>query len=98
MFSVGLFVIIGLIGVGKSIVLDVLCLVLFGSMLWLESILVSSKVFDGWNELFSNDECNLLCCGCVSGYVEVDFVGIDGYCYCVCWEIWCFWDKVDGVL
>lgn len=58
----GLFVIIGDIGVGKSILFDVICLVFYNKIVRLCGDIGNKIDFNGDNIKF-NDLWNLLCCG-----------------------------------
>ncbi len=86
--SAGLYAITGQTGAGKSTILDVLSLALYGSTPRLRNA-QSDNIEDVKNTtVAAKDARSLLRRGTVEGYAEVDFVGIDGDHYRVRWSVY----------
>lgn len=95
-----LFAITGPTGAGKSTLLDALCLALYGSTPRLRQAPSRDSQIDDTSgaPLTTSDARTLLRRGTVSGYAEVDFVGIDGRRYRARWAVRRARDKANGRL
>ena len=98
----GLFAITGPTGAGKSTILDVLCLALFGDTPRTKGggNLPVPVTGDGADTetITAKDARNLLRRGAVDGRAEADFLGIDGRRYRARWEVRRARSRPDGAL
>lgn len=93
--SAGLIAITGRTGAGKSTLLDAICLTLFNQMPRLKS--VSGKIQDPNGELLDiNKTTHILRRGCVQGYAELDFIGLDQQQYTARWAVSRAHKKING--
>ena len=97
--SVGIFVITGQTGAGKSTVLDALCLALFDNAPRLNKAESSVNVYDVEDKTITQkDSRNILRRGASEGYAEVDFIALNGDKYRSRWMVRRARGKVDGAL
>lgn len=93
--SAGLIAITGRTGAGKSTLLDAICLALFNQMPRLKS--ASGKIQDPNGELIDiNKTTHILRRGCVQGYAELDFIGLDQQHYTARWAVNRAHKKING--
>ncbi|MFB2537763.1 AAA family ATPase [Acinetobacter sp. c3-l95] len=92
-----LIAIVGRTGAGKSTILDAICLALFNEIPRLQSVGRNTKVQDSSGELLTLESpLNILRRGCVSGYAELDFVGLDQKAYTARWSVTRAHKKING--
>ena len=96
--SAGLYAITGQTGAGKSTLLDVLALALYGTTPRLRNAQGADIEDVKDAALTVKDARSLLRRGCVDGYAEVDFVGVDGDHYRVRWSVNRAYKKVTSKL
>lgn len=94
--NTGIFAIVGQTGSGKSTILDAICLALYNTTPRLKNGNSKVVVDSGIDELATNNVRNLLRKGAVSGYVKVNFLGVDGIRYQSHWAIKRASNKVNG--
>lgn len=82
-----LFLITGDTGAGKSIILDSICLALYGSTPRLEGTSMQGDVSEGKNKIKINDPRQLLRRGTGEGWTELEFIGGDGEAYTARWSV-----------
>lgn len=93
-----LFLITGDTGAGKSIILDSICLALYGSTPRLEGTSMQGDVSEGKNKIKINDPRQLLRRGTGEGWTELEFIGGDGEAYKARWSVARARTKADGKL
>ena len=97
--SAGIFAISGPTGAGKSTLLDALCLALYDKAPRFATSVENVNLADvGDNQINQSDVRNLLRRGTSDGYVEVDFLGIDGRRYRSRWSVRRTRNKINGSL
>ena len=98
--SAGIFAISGPTGAGKSTLLDAMCLALFARTPRTEQAKENNvRLKDVKEEVLpQSDPRFLLRRGTVSGYAEVDFIGLDGQTYRARWLVGRARDKENGRL
>lgn len=100
LLSAGIFAISGPTGAGKSTILDAMCLALFARTPRTDQARENNvKLHDVNQEMLpQSDPRFLLRRGTASGYAEVDFMALNGYCYRARWSVGRARDKEDGRL
>lgn len=85
--NAALFLITGDTGAGKSIILDSICLALYGTTPRLNGTNMQGDVLEVDCTIKINDPRQLLRRGTGEGYVELDFAGSDGHEYHARWDV-----------